>query len=237
MPAPTAAEIRQRLHSLADPAIAGHSARFFKTGPGEYGEGDRFLGIRVPVIRKEVRHFRDASLATVRSLLGSPWHEIRLFALLSLAERYQRGGEHTRKQVYETYLREIEHVNNWDLVDSSAHLIVGPWLENRSRRKLYTMAKSRKLWTRRIAIMSTYHYIRNGEYDDTLAIAQILLNDKEDLIHKAVGWMLREVGNRDRSVEEQFLTRHYREMPRTMLRYAIERFPEKQRKAYLGGEV
>ena len=232
-----ATDIRNSLRALGDSDIAEHSQRFFKTGKGEYGEGDRFLGIRVPVVRKQVRTFRDASIPVVVQLLKSPWHEERLFAVLSLADRYKRGTEADQKKIFDIYLENISRVNNWDLVDGSAHLIVGPYLESRSRKRLYQMAKSRHLWTRRVAIMSTYHYIRNGEFDDTLAIAALLLNDSEDLIHKATGWMLREVGNRDRAVEESFLGKHYKNMPRTMLRYAIERFPEKRRKAYLDGRV
>ena len=232
-----ATDIRKAMRALGDPAIADHSQRFFKTGKGEYGEGDRFLGIRVPVVRQQVRKFRDAPVNVLVQLLKSPWHEERLFAVLSLADRYKRGSEAEQRKVFDTYLENIDRVNNWDLVDGSAHLIVGPWLEERSRKRLYRMAKSRHLWTRRVAIMSTYHYIRNDDFDDTLAIAEILLDDREDLIHKATGWMLREVGNRDRAIESAFLKRHYKQMPRTMLRYAIEKFPETQRKAYLDGRV
>lgn len=233
----SATDIRKTLRSLGDPAIAEHSQRFFRTGKGEYGEGDRFLGIRVPVIRKQVRNFREASFAVITQMLRSPWHEERLFAVLSLAERFKRGNEQDQRQIFDLYLENIEYVNNWDLVDGSAHLIVGPWLEHRSRRRLYRMARSRHLWTRRIAIMSTYHYIKNAEFDDTLALAEILLKDEHDLIHKATGWMLREVGNRERAAEEAFLQKHYKVMPRTMLRYAIEKFPEQIRKAYLHGNV
>ena len=233
----TATDIRRSIRALGDPAIAEHSQRFFKTGKGEYGEGDKFLGIRVPVIRKQVRAFRDASIGVLVQMLHSPWHEERLFAVLSLADRYKRGGDEDRKRVFDEYMRHLDKVNNWDLVDGSAHLIVGPWLEHRSRKRLYRMARSKHLWTRRVAIMSTYHYLRNEDYADTLAIAEILLGDDEDLIHKATGWMLREVGNRDRAVEVTFLDKHYRNMPRTMLRYAIEKFPEKTRKAYLDGRV
>jgi 3-methyladenine DNA glycosylase AlkD len=233
----TSAAIARTLRALGDADIASHSQRFFRTGKGEYGEGDRFLGIRVPVIRSEVRRYLDAPIRTLTALLKSPWHEIRLFAVLSLVDRYQRGDVAQQRQVFEIYLDHVEYVNNWDLVDASAHLIVGPWLENRSRKRLYRMAKSRHLWTRRIAIMSTYHYIRQGAFDDTLAIADILLTDDHDLIHKAVGWMLREVGNRDPETEEAFLGSRYERMPRTMLRYAIEKFPERRRKAYLNGRI
>ncbi len=233
----TAAAIRKEIRSLANPEIAAHSQRFFKTGKGEYGEGDRFLGIRVPVIRQQVKAHRDAPLKVVVSILKSPWHEERLFAVLSLVDMYKRGGDAERKEIFDLYLEYLCYVNNWDLVDSSAHLIVGPWLETRSRRRLYRMAKSRNLWERRVAIMSTYHFIRQKDYTDTLAIADLLLSDQHDLIHKAVGWMLRETGNRNKKVEVEFLQRRYQKMPRTMLRYAIEKFPERERKRWLNGKI
>ncbi len=232
-----ASEIRKELRALGDADIARHSQRFFRTGKGEYGEGDRFLGIRVPVIRRLVARHKDAQLRTVESFLKSPWHEERLFAVLSLVDRFKKGNDETRRRIFDLYLANLDRVNNWDLVDSSAHLIVGPWLEGRSRKRLYRMARSRHLWTRRVSIMSTYHFIRLNDFEDTLAIAELLLHDNHDLIHKAVGWMLREVGNRDRAIEEVFLQRQYEEMPRTMLRYAIEKFPERRRKAYLHGEI
>jgi 3-methyladenine DNA glycosylase AlkD len=231
------ADITSAIKALGDPDIARHSQRFFRTGMGEYGEGDRFVGIRVPVVRQQVRRYRDASLRTLTALLKSPWHEIRLFALLSLVDRFQRGDTGQQRAVFDIYMRHLRYVNNWDLVDSSAHLIVGPWLETRSRKRLHRMATSQHLWTRRIAMMSTYHYIRGNDFTDALAIAEVLLDDDHDLIHKVVGWMLREIGNRDRRVEEDFLTSRYRHMPRTMLRYAIEKFPERRRKAYLDGRI
>jgi 3-methyladenine DNA glycosylase AlkD len=233
----SAATIRNEIRALGDEKIAEHSKRFFKTGKGEYGEGDRFLGIRVPVIRKQVVRHRGASLRTVGSFLKSPWHEERLFAVLWLADRFKRSEESAQREIFDLYMSHLNYVNNWDLVDGSAHLIVGPWLENRSRARLHRMARSRNLWTRRIAIMSTYHFIRKGDFDDTLAIAGILIEDDHDLIHKATGWMLREVGNRDRKTEEAFLRKHYKNMPRTMLRYAIEKFPEHRRKKYLAGKA
>ena len=235
--AASATTIRNEFRTLGDKKIAEHSKRFFKTGKGEYGEGDQFLGIRVPVVRKQVRRHRDASLKAIGSFLASPWHEERLFAVFSLADRFKRSNVAEQREIFELYMANLHRVNNWDLVDGSAHLIVGPWLENRSRRRLYQMARSRSLWTRRIAIMSTYHFIRMSDFDETLAIAEILIGDDHDLIHKATGWMLREVGNRDRKAEEAFLRKHYKAMPRTMLRYAIEKFPEYRRKAYLAGRV
>ncbi len=233
----TASAMRAAIRAHADPAIAEHSACFFKTGKGEYGEGDRFHGVRVPVVRKLVRQFRQASLRSVVSLLKSAWHEERLFAVLLLAELYARGDDARRDAVFDAYVTHREYVNNWDIVDSSAHRIIGPHLQNRSRELLYDLAASPSLWDRRIAMMTTYHFIRQDDYDDALRLAAILRDDPEDLIHKIVGWMLREVGNRNRKCEASFLKRHYRKMPRTMLRYAIEKFPEARRKAYLNGTV
>jgi 3-methyladenine DNA glycosylase AlkD len=235
--AKTATAIRKEIRALGNPAIAEHSQRFFKTGKGEYGEGDRFLGIRVPIIRQQVRCHSDAPLEVILMFLKSRWHEERLFALLAMVDRFSRGSQDEREAIFNLYLENLRYVNNWDLVDSSAHLIVGPWLEPRSRRLLYTMAKSQNLWERRVAVMATGHFIRCREFSDTLAIAVLLLNDKHDLIHKAVGWMLREVGKRDRQVETGFLKKHYKAMPRTMLRYAIEKFPEKERQRWFQGKV
>ena len=231
------ANIRHHLQAESDPTFAEQSQRYFKTGTGGYGEGDKFIGIRVPILRSVAKQHRDLPLADAEALLRSPIHEERLLALLILVMRYDQGNVSVRKDVFDLYCRNMQFVNNWDLVDSSAHLIVGPFLQNRSRRLLHRLAKSNVLWERRIAIMSTFAYIKAGEFDETLKITETLLHDDDDLIHKAVGWMLREVGNRDRSVEETFLKRHYHDMPRTMLRYAIEKFPEQQRKRYLDGRV
>lgn len=233
----SAAAIRDRMRALGDARIAEHSARYFKAGKGEYGEGDRFHGIRVPVTRKLVREYRDAPERTVVALLRSGFHEERLLAVLLLVDRFKRGDDSARERVFDTYIRYRAFVNNWDIVDSSAHHIVGSWLESRDRRLLYELARSDVIWDRRIAMMATLHYICSDDFDDALAIAGMLRNDAHDLIHKAVGWMLREIGNRDRAVEERYLKRHYRRMPRTMLRYAIEKFPERLRLAYLHGEV
>jgi len=227
--------LRAEFRKLAQPGDVPNLNRFFKTGAGEYGEGDKFLGIRVPETRKAVKKFRDESLRTATSLLTSPYHEERLLAALMLVDRYERGDDEMRARVYDTYMSHRAGLNNWDIIDSSAHKIVGPWLQDRDRKPIYDLAKSRSLWDRRIAIISTYYYIRQADFSDTLKLAAQLHDDTEDLIHKAVGWMLREVGNRDRKVEERFLATHYKKMPRTMLRYAIEKFPERQRKAYLNG--
>ena len=235
---PTAAAIRAHLRPLADPRIAGPAQRFFKTSPGEYGYGDRFLGIRVPTLRKVAREFRAAPVGVALALLRSPLHEERLVALFMLVDRYSRGTAAERQRIYEQYLKHVpRHVNNWDLVDSSAHLIVGAHLVDGDRSVLYELARSPHLWSRRVAIIATFWFIKQGSFRDTLAIAELLLDDREDLIHKAAGWMLREVGNRDAAAAARFLRRHCRRMPRTMLRYAIEKLPESARRAYLDGTI
>jgi 3-methyladenine DNA glycosylase AlkD len=229
--------IRARLRELADAETARFLQGFFKTGPGQYGAGDRFLGIKVPALRALAREHQDLAPRGVETLLQSPWHEKRLLALLILVRAFSRGDEASRQQVYELYVKNLHHVNNWDLVDGSAEHIIGPFLRERSREFLYRLAASNVVWERRIAIQSTFHFIRHHDFADTLRLAALLLSDREDLIHKAVGWMLREVGKRDLAAEEGFLLAHYRRMPRTMLRYAIERFPEDRRQGYLKGEI
>ena len=229
--------IQSRLHDLANPEAARGLQRFFKTGPGQYGEGDVFLGIKVPVLRKLAGEFRDVALADAGELLRSKHHEARLLALLFLVRAFGKGCAAERQEIYDLYLAATRYINNWDLVDASAAYIVGAHLANRERAPLYLLAQSDALWERRIAIVATFHFIRNGESGDTLGIAERLLVDREDLIHKATGWMLREVGKRDLATLETFLLRHHPIMPRTMLRYAIERFPEDRRQAYLHGTV
>jgi 3-methyladenine DNA glycosylase AlkD len=233
----TADSIFAQLETLTNPDAARFALRFFKTGPGEYGEGDLFRGIRVPVLRKIALTLDAAPLAEVMRLLASAFHEDRLLALLLLIRRYSKGDELLQKRIYELYLEHTRHINNWDLVDVSAEHIVGRYLRFRDRAPLYRLAGSESLWERRIAIVSTFHFIRNEEFSDTLAIAELLLEDREELIHKASGWMLREVGKRNQPREEEFLQHHYRRMPRVMLRYAIERFSEERRRAYLKGTV
>ncbi len=231
-------KIIDHLHNLANPEIAEHSQRFFKTAAGEYGFGDKFLGIRVPIIRQTVRKFKTAPLVDIVTLLKSEYHEIRLCALLMLVSRFAKANDEEQGDIYRIYLNHSQYVNNWDLVDSSSHHIVGAYLVDRERSILYELSESLSLWERRIAIISTYHFInKKCQFDDTLQIAERLLNDKEDLIHKAVGWMLREVGKRDLATEIDFLKLHYHKMPRTMLRYAIEKFTASERKKYLHGEV
>jgi len=229
----TAHEIRQRLRQLGDPDKAAFLQRFFKTGPGQYAEGDRLIGVRVPQVRGLLREYRGLTPQDLPPLLTSAIHEERLFALLALVRCYEKGDPAVREQVYSIYLAHTAHINNWDLVDSSAPQIVGGHLLERDREPLYRLVRSSSLWERRIAVMATFTFIRKGQYTDTLEICRLLLNDREDLIHKAAGWMLREVGKRDRVTEERFLQQHVREMPRTMLRYAIEKFPEDLRRTYL----
>lgn len=230
-------EINEYLQTLADPEIASQSQRFFKTAPGEYGFGDKFLGIRVPVVRQAVKKYKDTTLPTTEKLLKSKYHEIRLFALLLLVSNFSNADNLKQDKIYHLYVDNTRYINNWDLVDSSAHKIVGAYLDKKDRNVLYKLSKSPSLWERRIAIISTFHFIRNNQFDDTLKISEQLLNDKEDLIHKAVGWMLRETGKRDKFVETEFLKRHYQVMPRTMLRYAIEKYSAIERQKYLHGKV
>jgi 3-methyladenine DNA glycosylase AlkD len=228
-----------RLRVVADPMQAALLQRFFKTGPGEYGEGDRFLGLRVPQLRAIVRECGDDELPAreIPALLKSPLHEERLLALLIMVRRYVRGSDADRQQMFDLYLASTRHINNWDLVDLSAPNIVGAHLAERDRSVLDRLARSASLWERRIAILATFHFIRRNDFADALHVADVLLTDGEDLIHKAVGWMLREVGKRDQAAEEGFLLPRYSRMPRTMLRYAIERFPEPRRQAYLQGRA
>jgi len=230
-------EVKAHMQELSNPKIAEHSLRFFKTGPGEYGEGDVFLGIRVPVTRKVARKFRELSLDQILKLLKSKFHEERLLALFMLVALFKKGDDIEKKNIYNAYLGHTDSINNWDLVDGSAHQIVGGYLFERDRRPLYKLVKSKSLWERRISMIATYTFIKKNDFVDTLKLSEILLPDEEDLIHKAVGWMLREVGKLDLEVEEKFLRKHYKKMPRTMLRYAIEKFVEKRRQGYLQGTV
>ena len=227
------AVIQKRLKALANPEDAKVLQWFFKTGPGEYGEGDVFIGIRVPVLRQLVKEFRSADEKTVLSLLAAPVHEMRMLALLIWVAQFESGTADERGRIYRSYLEHTDRINNWDLVDLSAPAIVGGHLLDRSRRSLVRLAKSKSLWERRIAIIATLTFIRRKEFEEVQAIADLLLHDSHDLIHKAVGWMLREMGKRDVQVLESFLSTRYQVMPRTMLRYAIEKFPEAKRLGYL----
>lgn len=225
--------IRKDLAGFSSNARAKILQRFFKTSPGEYAEGDKFIGVKVPDIRILAGKYVDLREETIQDLLRSPIHEERLLALLVLIAKLEKTGNIEKKQIYQLYLKNIRHIDNWDLVDLSAPQIVGAYLADKNKKPLYRLARSRSLWQRRIAIISTFSFIRRREFRDTLNISRILLKDKEDLIHKAVGWMLREVGKRSQVKLEQFLNNYGRQMARTTLRYAIERFPEKLRQEYL----
>ncbi|HBI48158.1 MAG TPA: DNA alkylation repair protein [Smithella sp.] len=231
----TANEISKRLRAMGDKEDARFLQGFFKTGPGQYGEGDIFLGIRVPAVRTLAKEYNNLSLKEVLPLLKSPYHEIRLFALISLVNAFAKGDETIRKKIYDLYLANTRYINNWDLVDISAPNIVGAYLLTKSKKPLYQLAKSKILWERRIAILATFYFIKNNQFDDSIKIVEILLQDKEDLIHKATGWMLREIGKRYIKLTESFLQKYCRTMPRTMLRYAIERFSPSKRNKYLNG--
>jgi len=233
----TAADLNRRLVALADPQRAEGAGRFFKTGPGETGEGLRFLGLNAPALRGIAKEFRALPLAEVVIALHSEWHDERAVALLILTLQYPKSDETVQQEIFDAYLAHTAHINSWALVDCSAPQIVGAHLWQRSRKLLGKLAKSKSLWERRIAMVATQHFIRKNDFADTLRIAKILLTDDEDLIHKAVGWMLREIGDRDQGQLEAFLKPNYHAMPRTMLRYAIEKFPEKKRKAYLAGKA
>jgi 3-methyladenine DNA glycosylase AlkD len=230
-------EVVSYLEGLSDPVIAKNSQRFFKTAKGEYGYGDIFLGIRVPVIRETVKKYKELKLSEVTKLLKSKYHEIRLFALLVLVYKFKNENVEGQEKIYNLYIKHRKYINNWDLVDSSAPYIVGAWLCNRDKTILYELAVSNRLWDRRISILATSFFISKDHFNDTLKISSILLNDNEDLIHKAVGWMLREVGKKNRLVEEKYLRSRYKKMPRTMLRYAIEKFEPERRREYLMGQI
>jgi 3-methyladenine DNA glycosylase AlkD len=233
----TLAALRAEIQEMGNPVRAVHSLRFFKTGPGQYGEGDKFLGLTVPMMRGLVRKYRDLDDASALELLESSWHEERLVALLLMVDGYGRGDGSRRNRIHRAYLANARQINNWDLVDVSAEHIVGPHLDAGEITLLERLARSNNIWERRIAIVSTFHFIKRNEFRPTLKIATRLLRDSHDLIHKAVGWMLREVGKRDRKTLDAFLAKHYQQMPRTMLRYAIERHPERVRKQYLAGTI
>ncbi len=225
--------LRSHLQTLASPADARVAQSFFKTAPGEYGAGDQFIGIRVPVLRKLAKEFRALPLPEVTALLHSPIHEERLLALLILLDVYARADAAGRAKIYALYLEQLDRVNNWDLVDTSAPYIVGPHLAERSRTILFRLARAKNLWHRRVAMLVTFHFIRQNDFADALSLAELLRDDDHDLMHKAVGWMLREIGKRDVAVLRKFLQQHAARMPRTMLRYAIEKFPERERRQWL----
>jgi len=230
-------ELRKEIKSLSSPEVSKTMQWFFKTGKGEYGEGDIFAGLKVPAQRKLAGEFRDLSFSDLKILLNSPVHEERLISLFILVDKYEKGDDQEKKVIFSFYLKNRKGINNWDLVDLSAPKIIGKHLLTQDKILLFKFAMSKNLWERRIAVLSTYEFIRNNDYKTTLKIAELLLEDEHDLIHKAVGWMLREIGKRDLQAEEKFLKIHYKQMPRTMLRYAIEKFPETKRKKYLQGKI
>ena len=232
----TAAMVRRELAAVASPEKAKASARFFKTGPGQYGEGDKFWGVTVPEQRKVVRVHRSLPLKEIAKLLRSEMHEERLTAVLILVERYTRGDDAAKQKAFDFYLRHLKHINNWDIVDASAPYIVGRHLRTRQRTLLYRLARSKVLWERRVAMVSTLGLVAAGEHEDALGVAELLLEDDQDLMHKAVGWVLREVGKRvDAEILRRFLKKHAGHMPRTALRYAIEHFDAAERKRWLAG--
>jgi len=231
------AELQKVVKQKANKQQAEILQRFFKTCPGEYGEGDIFHGIKVPVQRTIAHQFQHLPLNDLQILLKSKVHEERLIALLILVLKFKYADESVREKFFNFYLKNSDRINNWDLVDLSADKIVGAYLIDKDKSLLFKLAKSPDLWERRISMISTFYFIKNGIFEVTFQIAEILLTDKHDLIHKAVGWMLREIGKRDLQPEEEFLKLHYKKMPRTMLRYAIEKFPEAKRQAYLKGTV
>ncbi|MBI4090073.1 MAG: DNA alkylation repair protein [Candidatus Kerfeldbacteria bacterium] len=226
-------DLKRDFRRLASPKKAKASAWFFKTAKGEYGHGDKFLGVTVPEQRQIAKKHRDLPLADVRRLLQSKYHEHRLTAVLILSDQFKRAGDKRRAQIAQSYLKSTKYINNWDIVDSSAPHILGTYLLDKPRAVLYKLARSKNLWERRIAVLATQTFIRHGQFKDTLKLASMLLRDKEDLMHKAVGWMLREVGDRDRAVEERFLKEYAPVMPRTMLRYAVEKWPAVSRKRFM----
>jgi len=224
-------QLKKDLNKAANPEKAKLLQGFFKTGPGEYGAGDFFLGIMVPEQRKLAKKYLNLTLKEIQKLLNSKIHEQRLIALFILIDKYKKTKN--KKEIFRLYLKNTKNINNWDLIDLSAPNIVGNYLLDKDRKILYKLAKSTSPWEKRISILATAAFIRNNEFRDTLKISEILLNDKHDLIHKGIGWMLREVGKRNQPVEEKFLKKHYKNMPRTMLRYAIERFDKRKKKFYM----
>lgn len=232
-------DLKKDLRSFQRPGKAKILIRFFKTGKGEYGEGDEFLGLMTDETRSVAKKYFDLPLADISKLLASKLHEERVVAVMILAKRLNKADLSGKKEIYDFYFENISGINNWDLVDSSAPIIVGGYLylSGETREVLYKLVKSNNLWKKRIAMMATFYFIKERDFSDALKIAEILVNDSHDLIHKAVGWMLREVGNRDIGTEEKFLEKYYKQMPRTMLRYAIEKFPEEKRQKCLKGKI
>ena len=229
--------VEEELNKAGNNEKAKFLARYFKTGKGEYGEGDVFIGLTVPQVRAIAKKYRDLPLSDVEKLLHSKIHEFRLTALLILCAKFEKAAEQERKKIVALYLRNTAHINNWDLVDLSSHEILGTFLLHKSRNILYTLAKSKNIWERRIAVISTFAFLRDNDTSDSIVLADLLLHDTHDLMHKAVGWMLRETGKRDGKILVDYLSTRYKTMPRTMLRYAIEKFPPSTREKYLKGTI
>lgn len=226
-------QLKKELNRIADPNRARGESRYFKTGRGEYGEGDLFLGIKTSEERKLAKKYSEMSFEGVKYLISSKFHDYRSIALIILINKYKKADEQLKKKIFNFYLANTKHINNWDLVDISADHIIGDYLLDKNRSVLYKLAKSKSLWERRISVLATFRFIKENDFKDSLKIAEILLNDEHDLIHKAVGWMLREVGKKDQKVEEKFLDKYHKVMPRTMLRYSIEKFSDSKRKYYM----
>lgn len=226
-------QLQKDLRKLENLEKAKFLAGYFKTRKGEYGEGDIFLGLKVPQTRAVAYKYLHNPFADLKSLIKSKIHEERQALLMILGRKFKKASDSEQKQIYEFYLANTKYINNWDLIDGSSELIVGAYLENSDKNILTKLAKSWSIWERRIAVLATFHYIKQGKFGETLRLAKILIDDRHDLIQKAVGWMLREIGNRDQKVEEEFLKKYYKIMPRTILRYAIEKFSEDKRKFYL----
>jgi len=230
-------DLKKELQEISNIEKGKFLQRFFKTGKGEYGEGDKFIGITVPVLRKLSKKYKELTLPELKKLITSKIHEERLITLFILILQFEKGDNELKEKIFNFYLENLKGINNWDLVDLSAPNIIGTFLMNKDKNLLYEFAKSNDLWEKRISILSTFQFIKNNQFENTLAISDILLHDEHDLIHKGVGWMLREIGKRNLKVEEDFLKPRYKKMPRTMLRYAIEKFPEKKRQEYLKGKI
>jgi len=230
-------ELKNELNNLSNKEHAHTLQRFFKTGPGEYGEGDQFIGIKVPVLRSVAKKHYSLTYNELEVLIRSPIHEERLTALFILVHKFKKADESEKENIFNFYMQHKKYINNWDLVDLSADKIAGAYLFNKDVSVLFELADSENLWDKRIALLSSFNFIKNGVFDISLQLAEKLLHDKHDLIHKGVGWMLREIGNRDINTLEGFLFKHYKTMPRTMLRYAIEKFPEAKRQQYLKGLI
>lgn len=226
-------ELQKEILKLKNPLKANLLSRYFKTGKGEYGEGDVFLGLTVPQLRDIAKKYSHLKLNNIKNLLKSKFHEFRMTGVFILTYKYKKADIEIKKQIFNFYIRNKKGINNWDLIDLSSPNIVGDYLKDKDKSILYKLLKSENIWDKRIAVLATFGFIKIKNYKDSLKIAEILLNDKHDLIHKAVGWMLREIGKQDIKTEELFLKKYYKKMPRTMLRYAIEKFPQSKRNFYM----